>query len=255
MNDTVRKYNREAWDAQVRTGLNQWALPVSAAEVEQARCGAWSVVLTQNVPVPKDWFPPISGIKILGLGCGGGQQGPIFAAAGAYVTILDNSPAQLANDNSVASREGLSICTVEGDMRDLSLFESEYFDLVFHPVSNVFVPEIRPVWREAYRVLKHGGILLAGFMNPLFYLFDRADLERGDLRVSHKLPYSDINTFGVDRLRHEGRPAKFGHTLTDQLAGQMDAGFMLTAMYEDTHTQLSIGNFTATHMATRALKV
>ncbi len=57
-------------------------------------------------------------------------------------------------------------------MRDLSAFADESFDLVFHPVSNLFVPEVRPVWNEAFRVLRRGGSLLAGFLNPAVYIFD-----------------------------------------------------------------------------------
>ena len=66
------------------------------------------------------------------------------------------------------------------------------FDLIVHPVSNVFVPDVKPVWREAFRVLSPGGSLLAGFMNPVHYLFDDFALERGEFRVAHRIPYSDL---------------------------------------------------------------
>jgi ubiquinone/menaquinone biosynthesis C-methylase UbiE len=77
------------------------------------------------------------------------------------VTGLDNSPKQLAQDRAVAQRDGLSLETVEGDMADLGQFAESTFDLVFHPCATGFVPHVRPVWREAYRVLRSGGILLA----------------------------------------------------------------------------------------------
>ena len=76
------------------------------------------------------------------------------------MTVLDNSPRQLAQDRFVAERDGLSIITVEGDMRDLSMFSDQSFGLIFHPVSNLFVPDIRPVWRETFRVLRRDGVLL-----------------------------------------------------------------------------------------------
>jgi SAM-dependent methyltransferase len=221
----------------------------------RARAGDWSVVLTENKAVPREWFPPIQGLKVLGLACGGGQQGPILAAAGAEVTVFDNSPAQLGRDREVAEREGLNIRTVEGDMRDLSAFANESFDLVFHPVSNLFIHEIRPVWKEAYRVLRRGGTLLAGFMNPLFYLFDWEDMDKGILNARHKIPYSDVETYGLDRLRQEDRPAEFGHSLTDQLGGQMDAGFAIVSMYEDQHSQVKLSQYIETYMATRAVKL
>lgn len=76
--------------------------------------------------------------------------------------MFDNSPAQLAQDRGVADREQLSLRTVEGDMRDLSTFTDESFDLIFHPCSNCFVPDVLPVWQECWRVLRPGGVLLSG---------------------------------------------------------------------------------------------
>jgi SAM-dependent methyltransferase len=166
----IREYNRYAWDRQVDEN-NQFTVPDSPEVIAKARQGEFFVRLTEILGVPHEWFPPFQGLEILGLACGGGQQGPIFAALGARVTIFDNSPAQLEQDQMVAAREGLSIRTVEGDMRDLAAFPDGSFDLVFHPVSNVFCPEVRPVWKEAYRVLRPGGLLLAGFANPIYYLF------------------------------------------------------------------------------------
>src|SRR5205085_1973198 len=101
-----------------------------------------------------DWFPPVAGLEVLCLASGGGQQGPILAAAGARVTVFDNSPNQLAQDRLVADREGLALETVRGDMADLAAFPDARFDLIVHPCSNMFVPDVRPVWREAFRVLR-----------------------------------------------------------------------------------------------------
>ena len=185
----IREHNRIAWDKQVADD-NEWTRPVSSEQIAAARRGEWSVVLTGYQPVPRSWFPAsLSGVNMLCLAGAGGQQGPIFAAAGANVTVFDNSPAQLEQDQRVAARDGLTIRTVEGDMRDLSVFADASFDLIFHPVSNVFVPEVRPVWRECQRVLRTGGTLLAGFMNPVEFVFD-FDLKEdmGVLKVTYGLP-------------------------------------------------------------------
>ncbi len=133
-------------------------------------------------PVPRDWFPAeLAGAAVLCLASGGGQQGPVLAAAGAAVTVFDNSPRQLARDEEVAARDKLAIRTVLGDMRDLSVFPDASFDLVFNPVSNVFCPEIAPVWRESFRVLRPAGILnTSGFMNPDVFIFDIPALEHGN---------------------------------------------------------------------------
>ncbi|MFZ5881117.1 MAG: class I SAM-dependent methyltransferase [Chloroflexota bacterium] len=250
----IRAFNRAAWDEQAQAG-NPWTVPVSPEVIARARAGDWSVLLTENVPVPRDWFPPMQGLRILGLACGGGQQGPVFAAAGAQVTIFDNSPAQLARDRQVAEREGLDIRTVEGDMRDLSAFADASFDLVFHPVSNLFIHEIRPVWREAARVLRKGGALLAGFMQPSVYIFDFEELEKGNFIVRHSIPYSDFEVYGEEGLRSQNRPAEFGHSFSDQLAGQTEAGLAIVGVYEDHHSYLALSRHLPTYMATRAVKL
>jgi len=249
----IHSFNREAWDRQVQSG-NPWTIPVSSEIIADARADMWSVLLTENISAPRDWFPPMNGLKILGLACGGGQQGPVLAAAGADVTIFDNSPAQLARDREVAEREKLNIKTVEGDMRDLSMFADETFDLIFHPVSNLFIDEIRPVWKEAFRVLKHGGKMMSGIMQPHFYIFEFEEMDKGNLVVKHKIPYSDIEAYGFEQLRKEDRPAEFGHSLTDQLGGQLDAGFHLIGFYEDRHTNVKISEFISTYIATLAIK-
>jgi SAM-dependent methyltransferase len=258
----VRSYNRDAWDREAEQG-NVWTVPVSPEVIAKARRGEWSVLLTEQKPVPREWFyarghTDLRGLDVLGLASGGGQQAPVFAAAGANVTVLDNSPRQLERDRLVADREGLELTTIEGDARDLSMLADESFDLVFHPVSNLFIPEIRPVWREAFRVLRHGGVLLAGFINPAMYLFPYNALDgKEPLIVKYKLPYSDLTSMPkeeLDELLAAGYPVEHGHTLTDQIGGQLDAGFHLVAMYEDRHTKLTLSEFMPTYLATRAVK-
>src|SRR5262245_51519477 len=96
----IREYNRRAWDRKVQEG-NRWTRQVGPEIVAAARQGEWQVLLTPTRPVPRDWFPSLGGLEILCLACGGGQQAPIFAAAGASVTVLDISPRQLAQDRLV----------------------------------------------------------------------------------------------------------------------------------------------------------
>lgn len=251
------EHQRRAWDRQVRLG-NEWTRPVGPEAIEAARRGRWAVLLTEQKSVPREWFPAeMQGLDVLCLASGGGQQGPTFAAAGARVTVLDNSPAQLAQDAAVAEREGLDLRTFEGDMADLSAFADESFDLVFHPVSNVFAPAVRPVWREAFRVLRRGGLLLAGFNNPAMYIFDLEDERQDRLEVKYTLPYSEVESLNDEeraRLLAAGRALEFSHTLEDQLGGQLDAGFRLTALYEDRHRGLRVAEFMPTYVATRAVK-
>lgn len=252
----IRDYNRTAWDNEVERG-NEWTQGVSPEVIAAARQGRWEVLLTETRPVPREWFPDLHALEVLCLASGGGQQAPILAAAGARVTVFDNSPKQLEQDRNVAKREGLSLVTVEGDIADLSCFADESFELIFHPCSNLFVPDVRPVWKEAFRVLRRGGRLLAGFLNPVIYLFDHRLIERKELLVRHALPYSDMSSLPEEERRQlieRGEPLEFGHTLTDQIGGQVDAGFTINGFYEDHHRTLPVAKYTPTYIATRAIK-
>lgn len=252
----VLRYNRTAWDRYVETG-NPWTKPVGPEAVAAARAGDWSIVLTPTRPVPREWFPPLQGRRVLCLASGGGQQGPILAAAGAEVVVVDNSPRQLAGDRLVASREGLRLGLVQGDMRELGMFRDGTFDLIVHPISNPFIPDPRPVWREAFRVLRPGGWLLAGVMNPSVYIFDYQQLQQGHFQVRYRLPYSDLRDLDPvvrEQLQAQSEAMEFGHTLEDQLGGQLDAGFLLAGLYEDRDPSDPLAAFMATTIATRALK-
>ena len=250
----IRAYNRKAWDFQVDGG-NEWTIPVSHEIIEAARRGEWTVGLTEIKRVPGDWFPPMKGLDLLALASGGGQQAPIFAAAGANVTVLDNSPRQLDRDREVAEHEALQMRLIEGDMCDLSMFANESFDLIYHPVSNLFVPNVRPVWKESFRVLRHGGTLLGGFMNPIFYLFDMDKADQGILEVAHKLPYADSEHPEVMRkMMEKNLPLEHSHSLDDQIGGQIDAGFHIIGFYESKQPNSIISEYTPTYIATRAWK-
>lgn len=254
----IRSYNRDAWNKEVEGGENRWTQPVSHEVIEKAKRGEFSIVLTENIPVPQRWFPPLKGTDVLCLASGGGQQGPILAALGANVTVFDNSPSQLKQDQFVAEREALILRTVEGDAADLSMFADESFDLVVNPCSTVFMPDVRVVWKECYRVLRHGGILMTGSMNPIHYIFDLFKADEGILEVAHAIPYSDLTSLSEeDREEYlkKGAPLEFGHSLTDLLGGQCSAGFFITDLYEDYMLDSPVHNYHPSFFATRAVKL
>lgn len=253
----IRQYNKSAWDHQVSI-KNQWTVPVSDQQIAQAKLGQWQLVLTPQKHVPQNWFGNVSGKKILCLASGGGQQGPILAAAGATVTVLDNSPKQLQQDMQVAKRHQLNLTTIEGDMRDLSHFEDCSFDLIFHPCSNCFVPDITPVWQECFRVLKNNGSLLAGFINPCYFIFDEEKQNEGELVVKYTLPYSDITSLTeteLAKLKSANEPLVFSHSLDEQIGEQINVGFVITGFFEDTWPQGMLSEYLPTFVATKATKL
>ncbi|MDG2276859.1 MAG: class I SAM-dependent methyltransferase [Pseudomonadales bacterium] len=259
MTDVV-SLNRKAWDTQSIRGESRWVQPISCDEVSAARAGQWSVILTPNKPVPEHWFGHIADQDVLALASGGGQQVPTLAAAGANVTSFDNSPAQLQKDREVADREGLDIHLEQGDMADLSRFSAERFDLIFHPISNVFTPNITRVWQECARVLRPGGRLLAGFMNPDFFLFDHEKLTTDNpIEVTFELPYSDLDHLSEAAIAvrvENGEAIEFGHSLDNQIGAQIAAGFKISGFYEDrwSNEASPLNRYMPTSMATLAIK-
>ena len=256
----IVKHNEVAWNNQSEQGQSPWVQPVSPSEISAAKAGNWQVFLTPTKPVPNHWFEDIGGIELLGLASGGGQQTPIFAAAGAKVTSFDNSPAQLAKDRMVAEREGLFMSYEQGDMADLSRFDDQSFDLIFHPVSNVFSQHILPVWQHCARILKPGGRLLSGFMNPDFFLFDHEDIDHGGpLEVTFALPFADVDHLSQQQMQQRqrhGAALEFSHSLDTQIGGQLEAGLLLAGFYEDRwDTQVTrLNAYMPTSMATLAIK-
>lgn len=251
------EHNREAWNEEVKKG-NQWTLPAAKEAIEKAKSGQGEIVLTPLKAVPKEWLGDIKDKQILCLASGGGQQGPILAAAGAKVTVFDNSDQQLKRDSDAAEEYNLDLKTVQGNMQDLSCFTDQCFDLIVHPVSNCFIDDILPVWKESFRVLKVNGRILSGFCNPIMYMidWDKADKSKR-YELVHSIPYSDLVSLTPKEKKKyikEKSVFEFGHTLTDQIQGQLDAGFVLTGFYEDKGNDL-LDKFTDTFVATNALKM
>ena len=228
-----------------------WGRPASPEACEGVRRGEWDVVLTPAKAVPRDWFPALKGKKLLGLASGGGQQMPVFAILGADCTVLDLSDRQLESERLVSRREGYAIDIVKADMTKRLPFEDNAFDIIFHPVSNCYIEDVRHVWDECYRVLAPGGILLAGMDNGINFLFD--SYER-PLTVTNTLPFNPLkNPEQMQKLMDEDNGIQFSHTFDEQIGGQLRAGFVITAAYEDYNESGDIEDI-PTYWATKAVK-
>lgn len=210
-----------------------WGTPVSAENCEKARKGEWDVFLTPTRAVPKDWFLPFAGAKILGLASGGGQQMPIFSILGAECTVMDLSERQLESERIVAARENYEIEIVKADMTLPFPFADGAFDLIFHPVSNCYIEDVHHTWRECFRVLRTGGVLLSGMDNGFNYLFDEDEAGK-PLVVKNALPFNPLkDPTLVEKLTADDEGIQFSHTFDEQIGGQLKAGFVLTGAYED----------------------
>ena len=250
MKKTYQQLNSETIDRWVADGW-EWGKPVSH-EVYQAACeGNWDVLLTPTKPVPHDWFGNLKGKAVLGLASGGGQQMPIFNALGAKCTVLDYSKAQLESERTVAQREGYEIEIVHADMTKPLPFPDGSFDLIFHPVSNCYVEQVEPIWRECARVLKPVGVLLAGLDNGVNFWFDEKEE-----RLTYTMPFNPlVNPQHRKLLEEQDGGMQFSHSIDEQIGGQLRAGLCLTDIYDDVNGEGNLNDHNIpTFWATRAVK-
>ena len=239
---TIDRWIEEGWE---------WGVPITHEQFINAKNGKWDVALTPTKPVPHEWFGDIKGKKVLGLASGGGQQMPIFAALGADCTVLDYSLRQLESEKLVSMREGYDIRIIRGDMTKPLPFDDDRFDIIFHPVSNCYVKEVKSIWRECFRVLKKGGRLIAGMDNGINYIVDN-----DEKAIVNSLPFDPlINENQRKQLEEDDAGMQFSHTLEEQINGQLEAGFTLISLYEDTNGEGRLHEMNiATYIATLAKK-
>ena len=165
--------------------------------------------------------------------------------------MLDCSDAQLENEKAVAERENYKVNIIKADMSKPLPFEDESFDIIFHPVSNCYIENVESVFKECYRILKKGGILLCGLSTEINYLVDESEE-----KIVFSMPFNPLkNEEHREFLEKFGGGYQFSHTLSEQLGGQLKAGFTLTNIEDDTNGMGRLHQMNiSTYIMTRAVK-
>ena len=220
-----------------------WSACATPEEMQNAREGRLSMKFFDK-EVPADWLKDIKGKKVLCLAGAGGLQAPLFACAGAEVTVLDISEKMLDKDRKIAEAEHLNITIEKGNMCDLSRFSDGSFDYILNPTSLMYVPNVRPVFKECYRVLKDGGIFIMMAPSPINYLCDYIHDEHGGYyKAVNRMPYCSAD-FG-----NASSWVEYGHTMEDYLGGQIESGFVINGYIE-----CQMEDITELYFLTKAVK-
>lgn len=248
--DKYQDINAKAITSWIQEGW-EWGKPIDHQTFLNAKAGQWDVLLTPTKKVPHSWFGNLRGRRVLGLASGGGQQMPIFVALGGICTVFDYTTAQLDSEALVAKREGYSLKIVQGDMSQPLPFPDGSFDLIFFPVSNVYIEEAKPLFKECYRILAKGGALLSGLDNGINFITNDEEKE-----IIHSLPFDPLkHPEEMAELAAHNDGVQFSHTLDEQIGGQLEAGFHLTDLYEDTNGEGRLHELgIPTFFATKAIK-
>lgn len=207
----------------------EWGRPIEHETYVRAQGGEWEIRLTPTIPIPASWWPRIEGADVLGLACGGGQQMPVLTAAGAHCTVLDYAPAQIEGERVVAEREGYQVRLLQADMTHPLPFEGASFDVVVNPVSLCYVREVEPIFREVVRVLRPGGVIVAGFDTGYNYIVDGAEE-----RIVRGLPYDPIaNPELLAGGVEEEEGVQFSHTPGELIGAVCRAGLVIDDAFDD----------------------
>jgi SAM-dependent methyltransferase len=148
--------NRTGWEHLARNGC-EFSLP----------CKREDLAYAAQILDPQLWIPWSRIGSVLCLASGGGQQGPLFASLGYEVTVVDLSPEQLRLDRVTAEQFGLELECIEADISDLSSLGKRQFDLVYQAVSACYLPNVRTVYEQVFRVLKPRGYYRVEHWSPI----------------------------------------------------------------------------------------
>ena len=184
--------------------------------------------------------PSIAGKQLLCLAAGGGRQSSLYAAAGADVTVVDISPAMLELDRRVAAQRKFSLRLFETTMEDLSMLPISHYDIVIHPVSTCYVPEVSPVFQQVARVIRPGGVYVSQHKQPGSLQTSTDRQPDGGYRIQHRYyrqepvpPPATANSVSK-RLRENGA-IEYLHRWEQIIGGMCSAGFVIEALTEPRH--------------------
>ncbi len=223
-NSAIVNHNRRAWQRMADSG-HRLAKPVSECELAAPLAAVDSV----------GWLgPSIAGWRVLCLAAGGGRHGPLYAAAGGIVTVVDFSAAMLERDRQAARQYGWNLRLIETSMDDLSALQNAEFDLVIHPVSSCYLPDLRPMYREIARVTKPGGIYVSQHKQPASLQSSLAP-QRGHYVWLHRGDGQPLPPAGNDQLIREPETVEFAHPLGVLLGEMCCSGFVIEDVMEPQH--------------------
>ncbi|GIP37063.1 SAM-dependent methyltransferase [Paenibacillus sp. J31TS4] len=243
MADEVYLYNHARWEALAKANA-LFTRPKLDLDKEAAR----EYLGLDRLGVTGD----LTGKKVLCLAGGGGQQSAAFALLGAVVSVFDLSPTQLERDKAAAEHYGYEVSLYQGDMRDLSCFDNDSFDIIWHPYSLTFVPDSRVVFLELSRILKVGGLYYLMCANPFFSGLTHNEWN-GDGYVL-KFPYEDgaVTSYPDQEWVYDQsksikiqEPREYRQTLSKLMNGLISEGFLLAYFSEikSQHPEASPGSW------------
>ena len=234
---SAHECNRRAWDERVGHGKSH-TQPASVSDFRDPmrvidECG---------------WLKAgVAGKRVLCLAAGGGKHGPLFAAAGARVTVVDLSPMMLELDRRTAAERGLPLDLIEASMDHLPMLGDGSFDFVIQPVSTCYVPDVLAVYRETARVTAAGGLYLSQHKQPTCLQVEGTPLSEGYRLREPYYRHGPLPPAVEGCQYREHGTVEFLHRWEDLLGGLCRSGFVIEDLVEPRHGDLSATSGTFAH--------
>jgi SAM-dependent methyltransferase len=241
--DATLEHNARAWDRLAAAGA---ALALPALDDAFADPRGWLA----GGNAGRRWLPDrLDGLEVLCLAAGGGKHGPLYAAAGARVTVVDLSSAMLALDRAVARERRIDLEILQGSMDDLGMLAAARFDLVVHPVSTCYLPDVDRVFCAVARVVKPGGLYVSQHKSPASLQATLEPGPGGGYELVHPVGRREpLPLEPPSRLRETGT-REFVHSLSTLLGGICAAGFVIEDVCEPDHRQAGAAPGSFAHRA------
>jgi SAM-dependent methyltransferase len=233
--------NRLAWNALGRKKCDA-TIPYSDAEFAQAK----------HILDPDNWIDWARARKVLCIGCGGGQQAPLFASLDRDVTSFDLSESQLERDVEVARSRGLKLECVQGDMLDLTQLAGRKYDLVYQAISTCYVPEVRSLYSSLPGLLISGGQYLAEHWHPIQMQLEGYGSWNGR---GYEIVNPQISGVPIEWITYDedGEPDMlcwhYIHSLDELIGGLCETGFVIEKFAETRLPDLQAAPGTYQHLA------
>ena len=225
-----KQHNRGAWNALAKQG-NRFAQPARESDFEDP---------LRSVDGPRWLGPSIAGKQVLCLAAGGGRQAPLYAAAGAITTVVDISDQMLEIDRQVCKRKGLTVQTIEASMDDLSMLADSTFDIVVHPVSTCYVPDIQRVYLEVSRLTKAGGLYISQHKQPVSLQSAIDPNDREHYTILHEYQRTDpLPEISRANLVREPGTREYLHDWQSLIGSMCRSGFVIEDFIEPKHADAS----------------
>ncbi len=180
----------------------------------------------------RGWLPEcVAGLNVLCLASGGGWQSILYAAAGATVTVVDLSESMLRLDDREARRRRYKLQTVHTSMDDLSMFADAAFDIVHHPVSTCYVPDLKLVYSEVARVIRDHGIYISQHKQPISLQISHRN-ERQQFVIGVEYYHEGPLPKQQDATYRETGAQEYLHRLEDIVGNLCTTGFVIEDLRE-----------------------